>query len=625
MTKHAGRRRRPMLFCIGLLLLLALPARAEPLDPESVGEFFDAAFVVQRQEQELAGVVVSVVHEGDVLFKKGYGFADVDARVPADPDLSLFRIASITKTFVWTAVMQLVERGELDLGADVADYLDFPIPRTFEKPITLEHLLTHSPGFEESGTGRFCRKAEEVIPLGEYLAGHMPARVRPPGKFSAYSNYGAALAGYIVECASGLPWDRYIEENILTPLGMESTNLRQPMPETLEPRRAKGYKYVGGRFVAQDFMYSQEAPAGIISTTAADMATFMIAHLQKGSFGEARILEQETAERMHSELFRHHPTANPFLHGFYREDRNGVEIFGHGGDVNQFHSQMSLFPEHRLGVFVSYNSDPGSAARSNVIRGFVERFFPTEFPPAIDGAADVDLADYAGQYASLRRAYTTFEKMAMLVSTLRITASDDDQLMVGGRDTSRWVPLGDDVFRGLYTQTRLSFRRDAEGTVTHAFFSTNPTAALDRLSWHQEPSLHGKLFGFVGIVALLAIVGYAFRVFRRARDEKRLPFGHVLAAWIMSALGLYYLVGLYQALAGSYDEFAFGIPGHVARLLTLGSATALLAVVVFILSAIQWIGGKGGVLARVRYSVVALSGLTLLWLLWFWNALGYYL
>ena len=141
-----------------------------PLTAENVAAFFDTAFDVQRQDHKLAGAVVSVVYRGEVLFKRGYGWADLEKRVPADPDRSLFRIASISKTFVWTAIMQLVEQGRLDLEDDVNTYIDFQIPATFEEPIRIKHLLTHTPGFEEKGTGGSTKTVDDLMPLGEYLA-----------------------------------------------------------------------------------------------------------------------------------------------------------------------------------------------------------------------------------------------------------------------------------------------------------------------------------------------------------------------------------------------------------------------------------------------------------------------
>jgi CubicO group peptidase (beta-lactamase class C family) len=180
-----------------------------PTDAAELEAFFDEILVEQMQSYHVPGVTVSVVKDGELFFAKGYGYANLEQRLPVDPETSLFRIASITKLFTWTAVMQQVEQGQLDLNADVNAYLTaFQVPDTYPEPITLAHLMAHTAGFEDQGIGTGARTKQDVPPLGEYLARHLPTRVRPPGLISAYSNHGAALAGYIVAEVSGIPYDK---------------------------------------------------------------------------------------------------------------------------------------------------------------------------------------------------------------------------------------------------------------------------------------------------------------------------------------------------------------------------------------------------------------------------------
>ncbi|MGH7720067.1 MAG: serine hydrolase domain-containing protein, partial [Gemmatimonadaceae bacterium] len=244
--------------------------RRGPSDPREIEAFLDGMMAAHLDEKHVAGAVVSVVRNGELLFTKGYGFADHDKRAPVDPAHTLFRIGSVSKLFTWTAVMQLVEQGKLQLDRDVNDYIDFTIPATYPQPITLRHLLTHTPGFEDRGLGLFSPKR---VPRGEWLAENMPARVRPPGTFSAYSNYGTSLAGYIVERASGMPWEEYVERRILQPLGMRNTTAREPLPPALAPQMSGGYEWKGDRMGARDFeVVGASAPAGSVSSTGADMA-----------------------------------------------------------------------------------------------------------------------------------------------------------------------------------------------------------------------------------------------------------------------------------------------------------------------------------------------------------------
>ena len=194
------------------------PSTSHEMTQEDVGAFLDGILPQQLAREDIAGAVVSVVKDGKVLFARGYGYADVEKKTPVSPDNTLFRPGSISKLFTWTAVMQLVEQGKLDLDRDVNDYIDYKIPATFPKPITLRNVMTHTPGFEETAQELFVADAKDMKPLGAYLKAHLPERVYPPGTTPAYSNYATAMAGYIVQRVSGQPFDDYIEEHILKPL-----------------------------------------------------------------------------------------------------------------------------------------------------------------------------------------------------------------------------------------------------------------------------------------------------------------------------------------------------------------------------------------------------------------------
>ena len=266
--------------------------------------FFDGVMAAHLKAQRIVGATVSVVKDGELFFAKGYGHADLEKNVPVDPERTLFRVGSTSKLFTWTAILQLMEQGKVDLDADVNTYLtQFQIPATFPQPITLRNLLTHTPGLEDGALGYLIvRSKEESPPLADALELHMPARVRPPttdwsdGTNASYSNWGTALAGLIVANVSGLSYDEYIERNIFQPLGMSRSSFREPLPDGLIGDMSKGYRYRGTQ-EAGGFEYIHHfGPAGSMSSSATDMARFMIAHLQNGRFGDTRILQEATAE-----------------------------------------------------------------------------------------------------------------------------------------------------------------------------------------------------------------------------------------------------------------------------------------------------------------------------------------
>lgn len=286
--------------------------------------FLDGLIGKQLDEYHIPGATVAVVKDGELFFAKGYGYADLEQNRPVVADQTLFRIGSTSKLFTWTAVMRLAEQGKLDLNADVNTYLkDFKIPATLRRaqggaylqPITMLHLMSHTAGFEDNILGMMAPNAEAMIPLHDYLARYMPARVRPPGRLTAYSNYGAAVAGYIVEVISGMPIEQYVEDNIYKPLQMSRSTFRQPVPPDLASALAVAYGY-DGSFYALPFEYINASPEGAMSTTATDIAKFMIAHLQDGRYSEARILQSTTAQRMHQRLFANDPRLSGITSGF---------------------------------------------------------------------------------------------------------------------------------------------------------------------------------------------------------------------------------------------------------------------------------------------------------------------
>ena len=272
--------------------------------------------------------------------------------------------------------MQLVEQGKLDLGTDINVYLhDVHIPATFDKPVTLKSLLTHTPGFEDRPIGLFLHDATALKPLATALREEMPARVRPPDVLASYSNYGAAIAGLVVADVAAKPWEDVVEQTILAPLGMKHTLVRQPAKKNMPENMSKGYKWEGGRY-KEGFEYMSQAPAGVISSSAADMSRFLIAHLNDGRYENNRILKPETARRMRERLFAHDPKVDAMCYGFWELHRNGQRILHHEGDTIFFHSMFAMIPAHHVGLFFAYNTDRGAAGVGDVLTVFLNRYFP---------------------------------------------------------------------------------------------------------------------------------------------------------------------------------------------------------------------------------------------------------
>lgn len=589
---------------------------APAMNADNVEAFFDIAFEVQRLEHPLAGATVSVVHDGRVLFQRGYGWADLERRIPVDPDRSLFRIGSVSKTFIWTALMQLVEQGLVDLDAPVDQYIDFAIPDTFEEPVRVWHLMTHTAGFEESYMGFGAIDADHVMPLGDALQELMPARVWEPGRFAAYSNYGSALAGYVVEKVSGLPWSEYVEVAILEPLELRSTNVRTRLTDDHEARHAKGYVFRAGELKPTPYAYINLEPAGSVSSTAADMARFMLAHLGGGAVEGVRILGENTTRQMHSPLFDPYPELPPLLHGFYRSDRNGRTVFGHGGDVNQFHSNMAMLPDEDVGVFVSYNSDPGAVARANVVSAFIDHFYPVEYLPPPPEPADVETEDYLGEYVSLRNNFTSFQTLRSLFAggSLGLVAEGTSLRMDGGGPL---FPIAPDRFTGPYGGSTLVFERDEAGEVTH-LYAGSPLGSLKRVSGLAAPSVQRRLYDAMVWISILTLLGWTMVSVRGGGAGSRLPSHHVFVVWLQA--GLFLL--LVNILEATYASAVYGVGPELRMVLLALNANLGLGVLVGAFSVEQWWKGMGTVFARVGYGLAAAGVILQLWFAWTFHLLG---
>jgi len=600
-----------------------------PTDPAEMAAFFDGMMLSTLESEHIAGVTLVVVKDGAVFFSKGYGYADVEKRIPVDPETTLFRIASISKLFTWTAVMQLVEQGKLDLNADINTYLDFEIPATYPEPITLKHLLTHTPGFEDLYYGMDAATAEDLLPIGDWLKLHVPARVRPAGTFSAYSNYGTALAGYIVERASGMPYADYVEQNIFHPLGMAHTTARQPLPETLAADMAQGYFYTGGRYEPQKFEWIQDVPAGAFTTSALDMARFMIAHLQNGRYGDAQILQEATAQQMHTRIFDHDARANGFAHGFYEMNQNGLRLIGHGGDIPAFHSELALLPEHNLGLFVSCNSDEGGRFMETVLEAFMDHYYPADKPaPVPTTGLGERAALIEGTYRTNRIAYTTAESIAGLVSTFDLAVEGDVLLLKSLDGTLRFVEIEPFVFRSEDGAMTLLFRRDAQGMATYAFIGENPTSGFERVGLWDVPLLHFVLLGSSVLLFLSALVLWPVVFLARLGYEKKpQPKLAPVARWGAAALSL--AVATFAILFSLifFDNFTALSVGAIPLLglqpvvfwiiVGLSLATSVFAF-------LAWKGRYWGFLSRIHYTLVVLAGWGCVWFINYWHLLRFH-
>jgi CubicO group peptidase (beta-lactamase class C family) len=406
------------------------PAAPAQLTKADLDTWLDGFMPYALSSGGIAGAVVVVVKDGQVMTERGFGYADVKTLRPVDPQRTLFRPGSVSKTFTWTAVMQQVEAGKLDLDKDVNTYLDFTIPPYQGQPITLRQLMTHSAGFEEQLRDEFVSNPQAMPSLETFLKRNIPKRIYAPGTVVAYSNYGATVAGYVVQRVSGEPFDAYIKHHIFDPLGMTHSTFDQPLPASLAPDMSEGY--VSADKPSHPFEMITVGPAGSLTSTGDDMARFMIAHLD-GGYNGYKLLNNP--QLMYAQQHQFDPPLAAFALGFYHEDRNGQTVIAHAGDTNYFHSDMHLILGAHVGLFMSVNSAGRQGAaeplREALFHNFMDRYFPAPAPdlPTVS-TAQHDAKLMQGLYWSSRRADSSFLRILNLLGQATVTATPDGTITV---------------------------------------------------------------------------------------------------------------------------------------------------------------------------------------------------
>jgi CubicO group peptidase (beta-lactamase class C family) len=616
-----------------LAVALALVALAGPASGGDLESHVDGLLGGLMRTHRIPGAVVVVVRDGEVALAKGYGVADLATARPVDPERTLFRVASVSKLFVATAVMQQVERGRLDLDADVNGWLrDLRVPDAFGAPITLRHLLTHTAGFDD----RHLRTADPLeappIPLGRYLAARLPPRVLPPGAMISYSNHGYGLAGHLVEVAAGVPFASYAEREIFQPLGMTRSRFGfdAPAPADL----ARPYAWRGGRHEDLGFDRLRFAPAGALVTTGADIARFMLAQLAGGRLGEARILSEASAREMQRAQVRLAADLPGWCLGFEERERNGVRVRAHGGSWRGFGTDLVLAPDAGVGWFVSTNLDFSTPFMQAFRDGMFDAFFPR--PPAPPPAPPADFAAraarYTGSYLSNRRVRSDFMKLGAFTTGLRVSHEPDDTLRIafadGAQPPLRVVEAERDRFESLDRRERVEFRTDATGRATHLFFGP---IAFDRARAFESPLAHAVAGAACAALLAATLGGWALgSVARRVAGGARSPVPRATRAMggLVCGLELATLVGVaHELLDVRLWDLLIAVPPRLEAMLWLPVLAAPLVAALTALAARGLRPGARAPLARLHLALLVVAAWTVLagcawWRLWPFDLLG---
>jgi CubicO group peptidase (beta-lactamase class C family) len=496
------------------------PQAASAVTPEAVEAFVDGFASVYLPELDVPGLAFVMVKDGEVFFSKGYGYADIENRVPFNPQQTIVRGGSIVKTVTALALVQLAGQGKIDLDADVNQYLThFQLADTFDAPITARQLLHYTAGLDNRFIGIRVESADEILPLSEYLARRLPVRTRPPGEFRAYNDHEIALAGLLVEEVSGMPYNQYVQEQIFKPLGMDSTSIY--LPEQDSGHVAVGYSS-NGLYPLNYYNLNDAAGAGF-NTTPADLARYMIMHLENGKLDGEQVFSESLIEELHTTRFTHHPKLPGIAYAFDETFWGGRRILAKSGGAPGFQNRMLLLPDEGVGIYFVYNRDSSVRLAGKLEQAFLERFYPGNNLPVGEEVLATDpneMARYTGYYISLNDySAHSIEKVQALMEQEQVTLNEQDRLKYAGgtllrmdRNLFQWSDGGDYV----------AFGEDKNGNVDYMFVQRT---ALLRVPWIETFPVQMGLLGFSLVTFVAALLGWLAAAIKRQGKSYALSAG----------------------------------------------------------------------------------------------------
>lgn len=615
------------------------------VDSATLVHLLDSLIVPGLDQYHIPGMVIVIVRDSDIVLAKGYGYADVERKIPFDPDSTVIRIASVSKLFTATAVLQLVERGLLDMHQDINSYLTrFKVEDRFGKPVTLQNLLTHTAGFDDRSIGKSAWTQESQIPLGDFLATDLPRRICPPGEVYTYSNFSNALAGYVVEEAAHEDYAAYVRHNILEPLGMGKSDYR--LRPDLQPLLAQCYSHAGAGHQHNRFDFINDYPGGQMLSTAKDMAKFIIAQLQLGRYAGKRILSEESVRAMHRVQFTHHKELQHAVgYSFGILPARSQTILMHDGGYTGVGSRLIVCPESRIGVFMACNIMDG-VLLDMASRAILDLIIPeppndtTNYPlnplPQYDG----NIAEFAGTYRFSRYVHNDITKMGVLIGMagpeMSIGKNEEGMILMAtySGKPRRMVQVQPGLFQSIDDRYTCAFRRDASGTITHLF--TDGTTAFEKIAWYETTMFQRSLLGVC--LVFFIVVSIVLPIVRRIRKTQK-PSGLSVdpVRWFSqktaSTFLLYFLgLGIVMGLIIPHEELAIGFAHGMHWTASIAQTIALLGIMFLagLLGSLFWqFLGKADANTGKRVQsaglglTTAVVGIAFVWFLWYWNMVGY--
>lgn len=566
----------------------------KPISEEEIQNFVNAYMESEMKKQHIAGAAVVVVQDQKELFKKGYGYSDIEHRVAVEPDVTTFPIASVSKLFTATAIMQLYSEGKIDLNKNVESYIEpLKVDNPYKGDVTCANLLTHSSGMDEASELLGATKDVQAIKSQEtYFKNHSLKLVEKPNTVSRYSNLGYNLLGYIVERVSGISYEDYVEEHIFKPLGMVHSSVRLQ-----DEHMASGYMYMENEYIKVPFAYQYTSGSAGVIATASDMGCFMNMQLNKGSFARKTILKANAQQMMRQKMFSNDQALPGMGYGFVRSERNGQEIIKHEGALPGYMSTMILLPEQDLGIFVTVNTFAPLPFQFE--EAFLNHFFPQGQVQKPTTTVKDDVKRYVGTY----RNYDGMAQSNIMMCGIPFETSTDLVIQDNGDGTlqlKEYTQAREQISTTLYEVSEgqfirvdgrgdFAFRIDEKGHVTYAFNDVSHNAYA-RIPWYEEK---GILLGImsIGIVLLLVDIGGTIGVLVSRKNKKisweRKMLGCNIIGNLCTMVGSIGAVYVIQLMVMNYDYSLIPVLYGLLTSILIGCAWTIVRLVMFFKSIIK--------------------------------------
>lgn len=598
------------------------------LNKEDIKEFIENTVPKQLERYNIAGASVSVVKDGEELFTKAYGYRNISEGLKADSN-TMFRIGSVTKLFTWTAIMQLVEQGKLNLDDDISKYLDdIKLGGNYKEPITIKHLMTHTAGIEDKFSNLFMSRDEEIPSLKEALLKDKRNRIFKPGEIVAYSNYGTALAGRIIENISGMTYEEYIKKNILNPLDMNRTTMQQPAFAEYD-NVSKGHMYSQGGYKVFEDAFTQLPPIGAISTSAEDISKIMIMHLQKGRYKNRIILKEDTAKLMYKTHFASDKRLSGICLGFIEWKRNDKRIIWHSGGTALFKTLFMLIPEENVGIFISYNSPNSDEARSEFRQKLLDRYYPYNIEKVKPLENYKDRAKkYEGYFKEGRTAKYNSDKLIFALSRIeKVIANYDGTLTFRG---TKYIEVNPLVFYEVNGQGKLIFHEDENQNIKYLFQDFEPHEAYIKIKWYENPQLSMMIFALCMIIFLITVItkflqNILWKKNKEDANDRKIEKLILLICMLYLLFPMGAVLGFGMEILINPRVMTTGAVPLLFKISLLPPVISGIITIIIIPYVIRaWKNKDWTFNSRMYYSLVVITSLIFIGWMYYWNLLGYF-